>query len=118
MTAYHKKIIKYMELKGELAGDGFFVDHDRQAIEKWPSRVAEYIWRSLEDHIKLLNKTGISPWTCPFCIMHYYDECNNCEWSRTHRPCKYKTSDVHKIKNLRKFTNNFYRSILKEAGKS
>lgn len=117
MTIYHQKIIKYMQLKGVLAGPGFFVGKDETAINKWKPVIAEYVWRSLEDHIKMLNKSGISPWTCPFCIRHYYDECGTCEWSKTHRPCKYKSSDLHKIKNINKFSNKFYRKILKEADK-
>lgn len=115
MTKYHRRIIKYMELKAERAGDSFLAVQDIRSIQKWPDVIAEYIWRSLEDHIKMLNKSGISPWTCPFCIKYFYNECRGCEWGKHHGECQYKRSDVHKIKNKNKFTNNFYRMILKEA---
>ena len=119
MTRNHRRIIRYLELKGGLAGPLFLVPEDIEAVKAWPAPIAGYVWRRLKDHIFIIGKHGITAWTCPFCIRHVFTDsgCSGCEWGEHHGRCGTAASDVYRLNNVNKFTNDFYRSIFAEAGK-
>ena len=117
MTNNHRRIIRYLELKGKLAGPLFLDPADITAIKSWPDDIVRYVWRRLTDHITILNKDEITAWTCPFCIRHWVSEgCTGCEWGENHGKCSHPDSDVRRLNNYDKFTNKFYRRIIQQAG--
>jgi formate dehydrogenase maturation protein FdhE len=66
----------------------------------------------------MINASGISYLTCPFCNHHWavHKKCDHCEWGKNHGRCDQGNSELARLKNSDKFTNRFYRRILKKIG--
>jgi len=107
-----------MEQKATLAGEWFVTDKDRAAIRKWPVKICRYIINRLRDNVTMINASGISYLTCPFCNYHWsiHRCCDGCEWGKNHGFCGQDDSELHRLKNGKDFTNKFYRRALKRAG--
>jgi|WetSurMetagenome_2_1015567.scaffolds.fasta_scaffold02376_8 hypothetical protein len=115
---YNNYLIRFLENKSLLAGRFYFVIHDREAISLWSNDICKSIWNRLCDNILLGGCHGLSFLLCPFCLKYRHDRCRGCEWAKSHGRCNDDASDVHRARNKKQFTNEFYRDIIKKILKS
>ena len=118
MTKYHTYIIKYMRAKGRKSGGLLFKKSDEKDIMSWPDVAVWLVWIRIVYNIVISDCSGIGRELCPYCIRHRkLDDsqgCKKCEWAVNHGDCGYENSDVHKIKNLKEFTSDFYKKLIKK----
>lgn len=108
-----------MKAKNRQSGGVLFNKLDEKNILSWPDNTAKYVWNRIHDNIMLLGYHGIGRELCPFCIHHrlilYGGGCRSCAWGANHGDCGNSDSDVYRVANKEKFTNEFYKKIIRSA---
>ena len=107
-----------MKAKNRQSGGVLFNKLDEKNILSWSNNTAKYVWNRIHDNIVLLGYHDLCP-THKNDIHHrsilYGGGCRSCVWGINHGDCGNEDSDVYKVKNKEKFTNEFYKKIIRGA---